>query len=133
MQASKSFKGKVIKNNTSSDQVEQLGKAGVVTNIKEVVRPRSLSMIDNLAGDTFYHKNYYYPGGKAAFEMQPKMQIVDKYYPYAEGGPLFVDECTRKEDLKEYDQKVEIMAKLGHRYLLVKPGMSEMDLREAMA
>jgi len=103
--------------------------------VKAIVKKaRSFDGIaETIAQDKFFQRNHIWPGSKQAFPFQPKMQTVDKYFPYAEGGPLFIDEPTRKEDLKEFSPKIEAMKKLGHRYLLIKPGMNELEAREALA
>lgn len=92
-----------------------------------------MSVSDQVAEDKFVYKNYMYPGAREAFPMNVNLQSVDKYYPYANGGPLFVDEPQHKDDIKVLELKVEAMKKLGHRYLLLKPGMKHEDCLEALA
>lgn len=95
------------------------------------VEPRS--MAEKIAKDKLYYRNYYYPGGKGAFPEFPVLQTVDKFFPYAEGGPLFVDEVSRTTDTKLIEKKTEVMRSLGHRYVAIMPGMSELDIRERLA
>ena len=105
------------------------------TYLREVVKSeqRFDCLSDKLAEDKLCHLNYYYPGSKIAFPQDQKYQTVDKYYPYAKGGPLFIDEPSRMESTAPYLKKQQIMKELGHRYLLVLPGMSELDCYEALA
>lgn len=95
------------------------------------VEPRS--MAEKIANDKLYYRNYYYPGGKTEFPEFPALQTVDKFFPYAEGGPLFVDEISRTTDQKLIEKKSELMKRLGHRYVAIVPGMSELDIRERLA
>lgn len=92
-----------------------------------------LTVAEKIAQDKLCQRNHIWPGAKQAFPFNNKMQTVDKYFPYAEGGPLFVDEPTRKDDLEMFKLKEEAMKELGHRYLLLKPGMTEVDALEALA
>lgn len=91
------------------------------------------TVAEKIAEDKFCQRNHIWPGARQAFPFNSKMHYVDKFYPYAEGGPLFVDEPTRLSDLKQYELKAEAMKKLGHRYLVIKPGMTEIDAREVLA
>ena len=103
----------------------------------EVSRKNDLvSLAEKIAGDKLCYRNHYYPGGKNLFPEVATLQVVDKFYPYANGGPLFVDEWTdhdEKHRLSTIENKKEAMRKLGHRYLSVTPNMTELDAIEAMA
>lgn len=100
--------------------------------IKEV-EPKYGCMSDALAEDTLCYLNHYYKGGREKFPNDHQLQFVHKYYPYAKGGPLLIDEPAHKESLEIYTKKQEFMKELGHRYLLVKPKMTELDCREVLA
>jgi len=91
------------------------------------------SLAEHLAQSKLYYVNHIWPGAKEAFPFHPDLRMVDRYFPYAEGGPLFIDEPQRSDNLEEYKPKVEAMKKLGHRYLLLKPGMTELEAVEALA
>lgn len=103
--------------------------------LKEIsVRRRELrSLAERIAGDDYHYLNYYYEGGKGYFPQEHKMQTVSKFFPFAEGGPLFVDEPNMEHEFSMCERKKEVMKKLGHRYLIIKPGASELDLIEAIA
>jgi len=96
-------------------------------------RSRSFNdLAEVLAQDKYFQRNHIW--SKTAFPFNEKMQYVDKFFPYAEGGPLFVDEPQRTvTDLSIYEAKAEAMKALGHRYICIKPGMTELDAREALA
>lgn len=98
-----------------------------------LARQKLKSLSDTIAQDTLFYKNHYYPGGREVFADKKELQSVDKFYPYADGGPLFVDECSRDFELPIYLEKEKVMKKLGLRYLLIKPGMTELEAIEALA
>jgi len=92
-----------------------------------------LTVAEQVAGDKFHERNFCWPGSKQAFPFNNQMWTVDKYFPFANGGPLFVDEPTHKHDLKPFALKQEAMQKLGHRYLLLTEGMKFHEALEALA
>jgi len=91
------------------------------------------TVAEQIAQDTLFQRNHIWPGAKTAFPFNQKMQTVDKYFPYAEGGPLFVDQPQRTADFSQFELKEKAMKDLGHRYLLIKPGMTLMECQEALA
>lgn len=92
-----------------------------------------LSLAEKIANDQLYYRNYYYPGGRESFPEHKQLQCVDKYFPYAEGGPLFIDEVSRTDDVKMIEAKEKRMQTLGHRYVAILPGMTELDIRERIS
>lgn len=118
------------------EKKEKQEKASVQERKIQAIAKKSrelLTVAEKIAQDKFCQRNHRWPGGQQAFPFNSKMHYVDKFYPYAEGGPLFVDEPTRKDDLEQFKLKEEAMKELGHRYLLLKPGMTEVDALEALA
>lgn len=90
----------------------------------------SPKLSDQIAGDSScFYLNYYYPHGKEHFEDFPKLQYVSKFYPYADGGPLYVDEVRYEWEYKECLQKKDVMDKYGMRYIILMP---ETKLEEAL-
>lgn len=97
-------------------------------------RSRDLNTVaEQVSGDKFCHINFMWPGCKNAFPFQPKLWNVDRYFPYAEGGPLFVDEPNRLADIESLKLKQEAMKKLGHRYLLCTEGLKFEEALEQLA
>ncbi len=90
------------------------------------------SLAERVAEDNLYYRNYYYPGGKQAFPFHQRLHMVDKYFPYAKGGPLFIDELTRVDDESIFKEKELTMKTLGHRYIAIKPGMTELEVIERL-
>jgi hypothetical protein len=76
-----------------------------------------------------YVKNWLVPNGISLFPELTKARIVDKYFPFAVGGPLLVDEPEYDEDVKVCEAKAEKLQSLGVRYIFIKP---KSDFFEAM-
>lgn len=91
------------------------------------------TIAEEIAQDKFQERNHRWPGAKEAFPFNKILWTVHKFFPYAQGGPLFVDEPTRKEKLDTYKIKQEAMKKLGHRYLILTEGMKYHEALEALA
>lgn len=87
---------------------------------------------DQIADHPICYLNHYWPGGREAFRASQKMQMVDRFYPMAKGGALFVDE-EHDKDQRDFKAKREVMQKLGHRYLVVTPTMTMMEAMEQLA
>lgn len=88
---------------------------------------------EQIAQDKLCYRNHIWPGAKNSFPFHPKLQTVDKYFPYADGGPLFVDELQHTDDKTKFDSKKEAMKTLGHRYLVMTPGMTFHEALEELA
>jgi hypothetical protein len=96
-----------------------------------VPKEKLASIAQQVAQDSFFYVNHYYPGGRENFG-DIAHQTVDKYFPYALGGPLFIDEPQNERDENICEEKKAIMEKLGHRYIIIKRGMSEIDIMELL-
>ena len=79
------------------------------------------SLSDRLAGDQFYYLHHYWPGCRAFERDNPRLRIVKKFYPYAEGGELYVDEPVFPFQKLECERKAPIMRAAGLRYVVIEP------------
>lgn len=95
-------------------------------------RSKPNSIADRISGDPFHYRNYYYSGGAQAFPNQPRLQYVERMYPFASGSPLLVDEPQLEHEVQECEAKRPVMRAMGHRYLLIKPGMTFEDALEEL-
>lgn len=94
-----------------------------------VERTRKFQSIgDRLANDKFCEINWRYPGGLEAFPDSADLRVVDRYYPYAEGGPLAVDTPKTEEQTKFSMRKVEALKKANVRFIVANPEKSVEDL-----
>lgn len=126
---------RVVKHNNEGKTKSKMDSEEAAKNAAvEVILARGAnkSIAEQISGHHFYYKGYYWTGCKQAFENDLKHQHVDKFYPFAEGGPLFVDE-VKANDNRDFEYKKAVMKKLGHRYLVVTHGMSAIEAYEAMA
>ena len=73
--------------------------------------------------------NWMVPNGADLFPTEPKLRIVDRHYPYAVGGALFVDAVKYESELPEYEKKRAALVGSGMRYVYLKP---KEDLFDAM-
>ncbi|HCW05855.1 MAG TPA: hypothetical protein DGG95_00625 [Cytophagales bacterium] len=112
-------------------EVEKTPDNDAVTQ-KILARQANKTLAEQVANHHFYYRNFYWPGGKQVFPSQYRMHHVDKYFPYAEGGPLFVDE-VEANDPRSFEEKKVAMKKLGHRYLVITKDMTLLHAYEALA
>jgi hypothetical protein len=96
------------------------------------VRRTDKSLAESVANHFLFYRNHYWKGHKEAFPNIINLHHVDKFFPLAEGGPLYVDEKSDK-DKRDLSKKAEVMKKLGHRYLIITPNMSLLEALEILA
>lgn len=99
--------------------------SGPTLHPREELRSRS----EKIAGSKICLMSWVFPGAREAFPHEPKLRSVQKYFPYAEGGALLVDEPERLGDELECQRKAKVIRKLGFRYLILTRSMSENDAR----
>jgi hypothetical protein len=63
-----------------------------------------------------------FPGADEAYPhpQQALYRFVSKYYPYAVGGPLYVDEPQNETEIHRAYERQKVMKKLKLRYLIVE-------------
>lgn len=86
------------------------------------LRKKYSSTSDEVAESTVFFRNWkwdaenkHHPDSTEALE-----RFVTKYYPYAIGGPLYVDEPTTQLQLKRSLEKQKKLRKLGLRVIVVQ-------------
>jgi len=91
-------------------------------------------LVTHITKSAIVFQNYPYTGAKQAFPGQPLMYTCERYYPKAEGGPIYVDEPQFATDWKECEMKREVMKANGFRYLIMgkRPDGSFVDTIDAM-
>jgi hypothetical protein len=97
-----------------------------------IVRRTEKTLAETVANHFLFYRNHYWKGCKEAFPHIRNLHHVDKFFPLAEGGPLYIDEKSDK-DQRDLKAKEEVMKKLGHRYLIITPNMSLLEALEALA
>lgn len=96
------------------------------------IKSRRLSLLELITKSSFYHLHHPWPNGKKIFSREPDMARVDRFYPYAEGGALYVDTPKLQPDIDKCDKKRPLMLKQGLRYIVVEPGKGEMEIRKQL-
>lgn len=104
----------------------------VLTETYKARKDARKSVAEQVAGDSFFKKNYYYPKGKELFPNDKDMHYVDKCFQYAIGGELMIDEPLTDLELKKCNEKAKAMKEMGLRYLILKPGMNVIDAIEVL-
>ena len=54
------------------------------------------------AGHPMYHRNWCFRKSYEIYPHDSGMRVVDWYFPYAESGPLFVDDIEKGESVDPY-------------------------------
>lgn len=94
---------------------------------KTFTEKRKLTTATKIAESEIYMRNYQWQGAREDFPHEPTLRCVDKYYPYAVGGPLLVDEPNHPREIEASKRKAEILKKRGYRFLYLTREMSEQD------
>lgn len=86
-------------------------------------RKKFVTIGDQIARETLYLRNYRWPESSKYFpdDIDAHLRFVTKYYPHAEGGPLFVDEPTNHREIVESYKKQKLLRKCGFRAIVVEP------------
>jgi len=88
----------------------------------------SITIAGKLAGGTLYCRNFKFRNAAKHFPIEPLMRKVDKFFQFAPGGALYVDEPKDKSEVEKCLRKVKVMRHEGLRYVYIT---KEMTLREA--
>lgn len=87
-------------------------------------------VIEQIAEDRFKFVNHEWAGARTMYPHDKSKWYVDYYFPYAKGGPLYVDHAKNVTQEKELiAHKKQKMSELGHRYLIYK---NETTIGEAL-
>jgi len=95
--------------------------------VQTFTEKRTQTSADKIAKSRLYVRNWQWPGAREDFPHEPGMRAVDKYYPYAAGGPLLVDEPTTARDLDDAKRRAKFVQKRGYRYVYLTRDMDEHD------
>jgi len=128
------MKAKVVKSKT--EKIAQEIDHKVINIETRRAAKASEGLADKLSGDKFHHRNQFYPALQKAFPDCKELHYVERFYPYAHGGPIAVDEVNRLNtplEIEGMKLKREILAKLGIRYVLLMPDMTELEAMEQLA
>lgn len=77
---------------------------------------------DQVADDIVYYRNEHVKALAEAFPADKDMMYVDRFYPNAKGGPLYIDSPATRLEEKNCLEKAHVMLKAKLRYAFVLPG-----------
>ena len=83
---------------------------------------RFLTVEDNLADDCVYYRNEKVACLEAQFPYDKDMIYVDRYYPHAKCGPLYIDSPATRAEQSKCEQKAHVMLDAGLKYAFILPG-----------
>ncbi len=91
-----------------------------------------LGLSSKIAESTICNRNWPWKNARIHFIDQPLLRTVDKYYPQAKGGPLYIDEPLTKEEEKLCEIKRPKMLQEKLRYIVINKEASEHEVRSQL-
>lgn len=86
------------------------------------------TLAERVAQSKYFELNYRIPEAEKHFPDEIKPRFVTKYFQFAKGGPLWVDEPTSEAEMLHAYTKQKILRKLGLRSLVIEIGAEHKDL-----
>lgn len=74
-------------------------------------------------------RNWKFNNADAHFPYDVDLRRVDRYFPYASGGPLLIDEPMTEKEEKNCEKKRKAIDKEGQRYAIIT---RDMELNEVL-
>jgi hypothetical protein len=90
------------------------------------------SFAEQIAEHRIYECGKFVPELKAALPNLWRLWHVDRFFPYAKGGELLVDEPKTEADFVESKLKAAAAAKAGLRMIILKSDTSIQEAREQL-
>jgi hypothetical protein len=94
---------------------------------KQFDQRKYLGIAAEVAQDTVYMSNTRWDNAEKHFPVDPLLRTTDKYFPYAAGGALYIDQPSTAGEVRECKRKAEAMRKEGLRYCYVPPFLDVTD------
>jgi hypothetical protein len=91
-----------------------------------------IGLAAEVAQDTMYIRNTHWDNAEEYFPVDPIFRTVDKFFPHAAGGPLYVDQPETDSDIEVCKRKAEAMVKEGLRYCYISKDMDLVDIIKQM-
>lgn len=91
------------------------------------------SIAEQVAQHRLFKRNEHFPLLKAAFPANRRMWTVDKFFPYAQGGALAVEEPSHlKFEVEEAKAKQAALAAIGVRMVILQPSTNYQQALEQL-
>lgn len=112
---------------------ELVGSKAEATRLNPAKTPEErLGMAAKVAESSIYTRNWKFKNADQHYPHHPVMRRVEKHFPYAVGGPLFLDEPTADLEIQECKQKALVMAQEGLRYCYITRDMTLEEVRKQL-
>lgn len=86
-------------------------------------RKRDLQSVANqLADDFIYYRNERIDCLLEAFPYDGDMTYVDRFYPHAPKGAIYIDSPQTRQEQTKCEKKAHVMLKAGLKYCFIIPG-----------
>jgi hypothetical protein len=89
------------------------------------------TMAERVAKHHLYYLNHKIPDAEKHFPVDIYSRFVSKYFPYAEGGPLYVDEPRNDDEMFKAYEKQKVLKKMGLRSIVIMRAEKFKDLETA--
>ena len=94
-----------------------------IVNLEAHLSPtKGKSIADTIAQNGFWYRNYMVPGFKDRWPHAPDFWSVDKFYPYASTGGLFVEEPTNEYYTRVAKLKQLAAKEMGLKLVVIENG-----------
>ena len=90
--------------------------------VQRISKEQMESVHNQLAEDFQYFRNELVECLAEEFPYDRDLQYVDRYYPNAKGGPLYIDSPQTKYEEEACQKKAHSMLGAGLRYCFILPG-----------
>lgn len=91
-----------------------------------------LGLSAKVAKSTVYYRNKKFKNADKHFPISPLMRTTDKYFPFAEGGELYIDEPQAEHEIKDCLKKAVAMKAEKIRYAYITPDFDLEDVMEQL-
>lgn len=90
--------------------------------------------LERITQGTVVIRQVKFPGADAAYPdvTHALYRFVSSYYPYAQGGPLYVDEPKNEKEVFRAYERQKVMKKLGLRHVIIDKDTTYEDLLEQL-
>lgn len=97
--------------------------------LKLKTRHTELALVsEQVAGCKFHNKNWCVPDADRLFPYETRLRYVDRHFPHAMGGELYVDEPKTEEQISICEKKGAILRQAGLRYCYITKDMKAEDV-----
>lgn len=93
-----------------------------------------VNLVERIVQDKTVILKVKFPGSDEAYPdpTQALFRFVTKFYPYAKGGPIYVDEPINEQEVYRAYERTKVMRKLKIRHLIVEKDSTYEHLLEQL-